>query len=165
MQQQSELICEHCNIKEHTKATCYEIIGYPLDIKNRKKEGHGSFHQKKYNANWSISAQGGIMGNPNSTINNCMIQQTILMLSGLIVGQDHNTRLLILPHMININRCWIYSIRMMNWVLLNIKKRIANRKNFEVWPSDDSNHSWYCKLVFETIRCFSYSLYFDFNNS
>lgn len=33
------LYCDYCHLKNHTKANCYKLIGYPLNYKFQKKRG------------------------------------------------------------------------------------------------------------------------------
>ncbi|KAH0677591.1 hypothetical protein KY290_024491 [Solanum tuberosum] len=33
----TQVLCEVCGFKGHTKDTCYRIVGYPADLKGRKK--------------------------------------------------------------------------------------------------------------------------------
>lgn len=135
MQRQSELVCKRCNMKGHTRVLQDYWIspGY----KNRKKKGNGSYHQKKYNANWSI------MGNPNSTMKNCMVQQKILILSDLIVEEDHNARMLTPLHMMNINKSLINS-RRINACYCKFCCRFGRCRRFEAFYGSNGTKSETC---------------------
>ncbi|XP_070050980.1 uncharacterized protein [Nicotiana tomentosiformis] len=38
MSKRSQVQCEYCHYKGHTKENCYKLIGYPTDIKAKRKE-------------------------------------------------------------------------------------------------------------------------------
>lgn len=40
--------CDYCHLLGHTKKTCYKLVGYPNDWKNRKKQGYNSNFRSQY---------------------------------------------------------------------------------------------------------------------
>ncbi|XP_033513634.1 uncharacterized protein [Nicotiana tomentosiformis] len=76
----SFIVCEYCNMKEHSKENCYKLVEYPANFKQKKKGPYGNENVAYGNGNTAGQASyrgpasyGGQPGNgkqPFAAVNN-----------------------------------------------------------------------------------------------
>lgn len=93
-EEKGNLFCTHCNLRGHTKETCYKIVGYPPGHKNYKRNS-GQHNRNTHYGNNKTLANNVIVENAFTGGNNEMEQmEGQLSLGGVKMSQEQINNLM-----------------------------------------------------------------------